>query len=70
MNYVFQGLKKQGVHTVVFGDIFLEDIHKYRKDNLKKLEMTAIFPLWKKELTHLARDFINSGLKQSLSVLI
>jgi uncharacterized protein (TIGR00290 family) len=52
-----------GVSTVVFGDIFLEEIRKYREDNLSKTGAKAIFPLWKKDTTVLAHEFIDSDFK-------
>jgi uncharacterized protein (TIGR00290 family) len=55
--------KKQGVSAVVFGDIFLEDVRKYREDNLKKAGLSALFPLWKKDTRDLANAFIELGFK-------
>ena len=52
-----------GVSSVVFGDIFLEDIRKYREYILAKAEMKGIFPLWKRDTDELARTFINLGFK-------
>lgn len=52
-----------GVRSVVFGDIFLEDLRKHREENLSKIGMEAIFPLWKRDTTELARTFIDSGFK-------
>lgn len=63
MGDVLQGFKNQGVTAVVFGDIFLEDLRKYREDNLAKLDMNAIFPLWKTNSKLLAHSFIDSGFK-------
>ena len=51
------------VYHVVFGDIFLEDIREYRENNLSKIGMKAIFPLWKKNTKELAEEFINLGFK-------
>ena len=56
-------MKAEGITNVIFGDIFLEDLRKYREDNLAKVEMTAVFPLWKKDTTKLILDFINLGFK-------
>ena len=42
--------KASGVNAVAFGDIFLEDLKKYREDNLAKIAMNGIFPIWKKRL--------------------
>ena len=52
-----------GVTSVVFGDIFLEDLRKYREKQLSKAGMEGIFPLWKKETPELARAFINLGFR-------
>lgn len=51
----------QGVTTVAFGDIFLEDVRKYREDNLAKIGMKCLFPLWKKDTYKLAFNFIKRG---------
>jgi len=56
-------LRDNGVSAVVFGDIFLEDIRKYREYILAKAEMKGIFPLWKRDTNELARTFINLGFK-------
>jgi len=53
----------QGVSSVAFGDLFLEDIRKYREQNLSKVSMKGIFPLWKKNTHELAREFIELGFK-------
>lgn len=46
-----------GVRQVAFGDIFLEDLRLYRENNLAKLNMTSLFPLWKKDTRELAKYF-------------
>lgn len=53
----------KGVSSVVFGDIFLEDLKKYREKNLSKIGMKGIFPLWKKDTMELAHQFIDMGFK-------
>jgi uncharacterized protein (TIGR00290 family) len=52
-----------GVTSVVFGDIFLEDLRKYRVDKLALLNMKCIFPLWKRDTKELAHSFIKAGFK-------
>jgi uncharacterized protein (TIGR00290 family) len=47
----------QGVSKVAFGDIFLEDLRAYREKNLSRLDMTAIFPIWKRDTRELIRFF-------------
>jgi uncharacterized protein (TIGR00290 family) len=47
----------QGVRKVAFGDIFLEDLRAYREQNLARMGMTALFPLWKRDTRELIRFF-------------
>jgi uncharacterized protein (TIGR00290 family) len=58
-----------GVFSVVFGDIFLEDVRKYREGILSKAGMKGIFPLWKKDTRQLARTFIDLGFKAVITVV-
>jgi len=55
--------KENGVHCVAFGDIFLQDLRGYRERNLAQVEMTAIFPIWKRDTRELARDFCALGFR-------
>jgi uncharacterized protein (TIGR00290 family) len=57
------GHRTNGVFSVVFGDIFLEDVRKYREQMLMKIGMKGIFPLWKRNTLELARAFIDFGFK-------
>ena len=55
--------QEAGVSSIVFGDISLEDIRKYREENLSKVGMRGIFPIWKRETNELIRTFIDLGFK-------
>jgi len=55
--------KRAGVESVVFGDIFLEDLRRYREEKLRVADMKAVFPLWKIDSGVLARRFIEKGFK-------
>jgi uncharacterized protein (TIGR00290 family) len=55
--------KENGVHCVAFGDIFLQDLREYRERNLAQVEMTAIFPIWKRDTRELAQDFCALGFR-------
>ncbi len=63
MEEVLQKYLKAGVSSVAFGDIFLEDLRKHREDNLSKIGMKAIFPIWKRDTVKLAHEFIDLGFK-------
>ena len=47
----------QGVRKVAFGDIFLEDLRAYREKNLARIDMAALFPIWKRDTRELIRHF-------------
>ena len=55
--------RDSGIQKVVFGDIFLEDIRKYREDQMKKIGMSCLFPLWGKDSLMLARSFVDAGFR-------
>ncbi|OIO38290.1 MAG: ATP-binding protein [Candidatus Omnitrophica bacterium CG1_02_49_10] len=55
--------KARGISHVAFGDIFLEDLRRYREDNLARMGMKAIFPIWKRATPELAKRFIGLGFK-------
>jgi uncharacterized protein (TIGR00290 family) len=61
--------RQDGVSSVVFGDIFLEDVRKYREDNLAQAEMRAVFPLWGRDTATLARSFVALGFKAIVTCL-
>jgi len=63
MRDVLVKYREAGVSSVVFGDVLLEDVRRYREDNLAKVGMRGIFPLWKRDTTELANTFINLGFK-------
>lgn len=56
-------LKEEGLSHCIFGDIFLEDLRKYREENLAKQGITAHFPLWQRNTLELAHAFIDAGFK-------
>jgi uncharacterized protein (TIGR00290 family) len=53
--------KTAGVRSVVFGDLFLADVRRYREENLAKIGMNGIFPIWGRDTTELAHTFTNLG---------
>lgn len=60
---VLEELKQEGIETVIFGDIFLEDLKEYRLALLSKVGMQAVFPIWKQDTTELLNEFIEAGFK-------
>jgi uncharacterized protein (TIGR00290 family) len=53
--------RKEGITHAVFGDIFLEDLKKYRDERLAEVGMTGIYPLWKRDSHELINEFLGLG---------
>lgn len=62
-------LLEDGVEAVVFGDIFLEDVRRYREENLKAVGMKGVFPLWGVPTHELAKKFIAKGYRAKVVVV-
>ena len=69
MGEMLSQCRKENILTVGFGDIFLEDLKKYREEKLSQVGMRALFPLWKKDTGTLIRDFIDQGFKAVVTCL-
>lgn len=66
MRDVLTRYQARGISRVVFGDLFLEDIRRYREERLAPLNMQGLFPLWHQETRQLARDFLAAGFRAIL----
>lgn len=62
MEEACRGIKAQGIEHIVFGDLFLEDLRRYREEKLAIVGMRGLFPLWKRDTASLAREMIANGL--------
>jgi len=56
-------LMNEGFTHCAFGDIFLEDLKKYREKHLEKLGIEPLFPIWAEDTNKLAHSFIGDGFK-------
>ena len=67
-NFV-EDAKQQGVECFAFGDLFLEDIRKYREAKLAGTGITPIFPLWGMPTKALANKMVSSGLRARITCI-
>ncbi|MBY0427064.1 MAG: diphthine--ammonia ligase [Cytophagales bacterium] len=63
MQAVTLELTQKGYRNCLFGDIFLEDLRKYRQEQLALVGINAHFPLWKQDTKDLMREFLALGFK-------
>jgi uncharacterized protein (TIGR00290 family) len=52
----------EGFTHIAFGDLFLEDIRRYREGQLAGTGLTPLFPLFGVDTAQLARDMLAGGL--------
>jgi uncharacterized protein (TIGR00290 family) len=56
-----------GVECMAFGDLFLEDVRKYRSSQLKGTGIEPLFPLWGIPTRELAEQMLSAGLEAYVS---
>lgn len=61
--------RDEGVTIVAFGDLFLEDVRRYREERMREVGMTCAFPLWGEPTAALAHAMIEGGLRARLSCI-
>ena len=59
--------QSEGVTHMIFGDLFLEDVRRYREENLAKCGITPVFPLWGIPTRQLAGEMMAGGLRSYLT---
>jgi uncharacterized protein (TIGR00290 family) len=68
MKTAVDGFVRDGVTHAAFGDLFLEDVRRYREERLAGSGLDPLFPIWKtKSTADLAQDMVASGLRATLT---
>ena len=66
MKAILTEQKARGIMMAVFGDIFLEDLKRWRETNLAKVGMHGIFPLWRGDSRALVQEFVAKGFRAKI----
>lgn len=61
--------KIDAIEYFAFGDLFLEDVRRYREEKLKNSGIKPIFPIWGIPTEPLARQMLSSGLKAVITCI-
>ena len=69
MRRAVERAKSEEISGVAFGDLFLEDIRRYREEFFKGTGISPIFPIWGKPTADLAREMIGAGLCARLTCI-
>ncbi len=67
MREAVTGAVAAGYTHVAFGDLFLEDVRRYREERLAGSGLAPLFPLWGRPTPGLAREMIAGGLRATLT---
>jgi uncharacterized protein (TIGR00290 family) len=59
--------RRRGVRGVAFGDLFLDDIRRYRERQMQGTGVRPHFPLWHRPTAALAEEMIAGGLRAFLT---
>jgi uncharacterized protein (TIGR00290 family) len=65
-HFVTESVNK-GIECMAFGDLFLEDVRKYRENQLKGRGIDPLFPLWGIPTSDLAEQMLSAGLEAYVS---
>jgi len=67
MTAALDDARRREVTHVAFGDLFLEDVRRYREERLRGTGITPLFPLWGIPTRELAERMIAGGLRARLT---
>lgn len=67
MTLAVQRAVGEGFTHIAFGDLFLEDIRRYREERLAGTGLTPLFPLFGSDTQVLAREMVTAGLGARLT---
>jgi uncharacterized protein (TIGR00290 family) len=54
---------EQGITAIAFGDLFLEDVRRYREEHLRGTGLRPLFPLWGRNTRELIEEMIDGDLR-------
>ncbi len=61
--------KRKGVEYFAFGDLFLEDVRRYREAKLAEAGITPLFPLWGIPTRELSKEMVSQGLRAKITCI-
>jgi uncharacterized protein (TIGR00290 family) len=67
MRAAMDAARTAGITHVAFGDLFLEDVRRYREERLAPTGITPVFPLWGMPTANLALEMIRGGLQATIT---
>lgn len=56
-------IRAEGIDTVAFGDLLLQDVRSYREEMLARNGIRAVFPLWRRPPPVVAEEILRLGFR-------
>jgi uncharacterized protein (TIGR00290 family) len=56
-----------GVEAMAFGDLYLEDVRRYREERLAGTGIAPVFPLWGRDTHALVHEMLSGGLRARIT---
>ncbi|MBC7417678.1 MAG: adenine nucleotide alpha hydrolase [Pedobacter sp.] len=63
MDHHLEKLKNEGITHSIFGDIFLEDLKRYREEKNASIGLETIFPIWGRDTKKVINEFLALNYK-------
>lgn len=67
MDGALRRARAEGIEAVAFGDLFLEDVRRYRERQMAGSGLDLLFPLWGQPTAELAEEMLEGGLRAFVS---
>lgn len=67
MNSFVARAREESVSCMAFGDLYLEDVRRYREERLQGSNIEPVFPLWGRETRGLLEEMLAGGLRSMLT---
>jgi len=67
MGTAIQRALAAGVSVMAFGDLFLEEVRRYRETQLAGTGLAPLFPIWGLSTTLLAYEMVSAGLRARIT---
>ncbi len=69
MEEAIERLRTAGTDYVAYGDLYLEDVRKYREERMRASGIEPLFPIWGRSTSKLAEEIISSGIRAKIVCL-
>jgi uncharacterized protein (TIGR00290 family) len=67
MSGLVERARQEGVSCMAFGDLYLEDVRRYREERLRGTGIAPVFPLWGRPTRELLDQMLAGGLRAVLT---